>query len=435
MTTRLFLLLTAALCCATTVRALNIDQAIRTALQHNPQLTSSTLLEGAAKADRAATRAPFWPTVELGYSYWRSDRDPNLDTSELSTATATARFNLFNGGSDRFRYAAAVANEEGATWQRRAVAADTVLQTRRSYIGALRAERNLESAEETLKLLQRQLRDTRLRLEQGLLARNDLLRVAVEAASAEQVVVSARGAVSVSRQALELAMGQTLDEGTPLEEIAAVRTRAVSYDELLPWMLEARSELHALNSRLAAQKAERKAVRGDLLPDVDLVLSYERFGNEALPEADDIDYDSDSRTLLQASWPIFSGFSTHYELAGRRQRILALQEDIRAVQDALSLQLRNALEDYKVAAANLETAARAVEQAEENYRVEESRYRAQVATTVDLLDAAQFLTRARNEAIKARYDLYQAEAVIDRVVEDPVGRGTRDESGKTPQQR
>jgi outer membrane protein TolC len=58
-----------------------------------------------------------------------------------------------------------------------------------------------------------------------------------------------------------------------------------------------------------------------------------------------------------------------------------------------------------------------VTQAEENYRVNENRYQANVASTVDLLDAQEFLTRARNERVKAQYDLFRSAAVIERVLE------------------
>ena len=178
-----------------------------------------------------------------------------------------------------------------------------------------------------------------------------------------------------------------------------------------------RSELKFLNSLLAAELAGRKAVRGDLLPDVDLVLSYDRFGNNALPETSDTDYDSESRAMVQASWTLFSGFDTRYELIGRGHEIRARQKEIKATEDRLTLQLQTALEAFRVSEENLSTATTAVIQAEENYRVNENRYQANVATTVDLLDAQEFLTRARNEKVKAQYDLHLSAAAIERVLE------------------
>ena len=175
--------------------------------------------------------------------------------------------------------------------------------------------------------------------------------------------------------------------------------------------------LRFLVNRLAADRAGRRAVQGDFLPEVDLVLSYERFGNGAFPETGDDDYDSDSRAMIEASWTLFSGFDTHYEMAARAQEIRARIQEIRATEEQLTQQLQFALEEMQVAEGNLATAEIGLEQAEENYRVNENRYKARVATTVDLLDAQEFLTRARNEKVKAFYDFHLADVALERVLQ------------------
>jgi outer membrane protein len=188
-------------------------------------------------------------------------------------------------------------------------------------------------------------------------------------------------------------------------------------EELSREMFARRSELKFLYSLLDAQKAGKKAVQGDLLPEVDLVLSYDKFGNHGLPQTSDTDYDSESRAILQASWTLFSGFDTRHELVGREHEIRARQKEVKATEDELTLQLQTALEAFRVSERNLATAETAELQAEENYRVNDNRYRANIATTVDLLDAQAFLTRARNERVKALYDLHLSAVVIERVLE------------------
>ena len=136
------------------------------------------------------------------------------------------------------------------------------------------------------------------------------------------------------------------------------------------------------------------------MPDVDLILSYDRFGNNGLPESSDPNYNSESKAMLQASWTLFSGFDTRYELVGRDHEIRARHQGVKAAEDRLTLQLQTALEASRVSARNLATAKTSVLQAEENYRVNENRYRSNMASTVDLLDAQEFLTRTRNEQIK-----------------------------------
>ena len=400
-----------------TVQALTIDQAVSDALQYNPRIQQSMELEYAADARSEKAKAPFWPRIDTNYSYWREDRDSDLDSRNLSMAGASAAYNLFNGGSDWFLLNEARHRTEAASYQRRSVIADIVLEAKRAYIEVLRTGRTVETEGKSVDLLEQQRHDTRLRLEQGLIARNDLLRVEVEMATAQQLLSLAEGRHEIARQTLAFVLGRPLDTEEKIFEFTLKPAPPGSEGELRQEMFAMRSELKFLYSLLSSQEAGRKAVQGDLMPDVDLILSYDRFGNNGLPESNDTDYDNESKAILQASWTLFSGFDTRYELVGREHEIRARQEEVKATQDRMTLQLQTALESFRVSERNLVTANTAALQAEENYRVNENRYQANVASTVDLLDAQRFLTLARNERVKAQYDLYLSAAVIERVLE------------------
>jgi outer membrane protein TolC len=239
----------------------------------------------------------------------------------------------------------------------------------------------------------------------------------VEVATARQRLALAEGRHEIARQTLAKTLGRALGSGEKISEFSLEPTSPGPEDELHQEMFARRSELHYLRSLLAAQESGRKAVQGDLMPDVDLILSYDRFGNDAIPETSDTDYDSESKAILQASWTLFSGFDTSYELVERKHEIRARQEEVKATKDRLTLQLQTVLEAFRVSERNLATAETAAIQAEENYRVNENRYQANIATTVDLLDAQRFLTQARNEQVKAQYDLFLSAAAIERVLE------------------
>ncbi len=399
------------------VQALTINEAVNDALRYNPRVHQFVELENAAGARADQARAPFWPRIDANYSYWRGDRDPSLNSRELSLAETSAGYNLFNGGSDWFRLHEAKHRASAANYQRRSTVADIVLETKQAYIEVLRTSRTVATERKSVELLEQQRHDTQLRLEQGLVARNDLLRVEVVLATARQLLSIAVGRHEISRQALALALGRPVGQDEEVTDLSLEPALPGPMDGLHQEMFVNRSELKFLNSLLAAEVAGRKAVRGDLLPDIDLVLSYDRFGNDALPEPGDADYDSESRAIVRATWTLFSGFDTRYELVGREHEIRARQQEIKATEDRLTLQLQTALEAFRVSGENLATASAAAVQAEENYRVNENRYRANIATTVDLLDAQEYLTRARNEKVKALYDLHLSAAAIERVLE------------------
>lgn len=399
------------------VQALTIDQAVNDALQHNPQIQQFFELENAAVSRSDQAEAPFWPRIDANYSYWRGDQDPSLDSQELSLAETSASYNLFNGGSDWFRLQEAKHLASAANYKYQSIVADVILEVKKAYIGVLRSERTIDTESKSVELLAKQRNETQLRLDQGLLARNDLLRVDVEMATAQQILEIAKGRFEIARKTLARTLGRPLDEKETLSDLTMEPAEPEPEEELSHEMFARRSELKFLYSLLDAQKAGKKAVRGDLLPEVDLVLSYDRFGDHGLPQTSDTDYDSESKAILQASWTLFSGFDTRHELVGREHEIRARQKEVKATEDELTLQLQTALEAFRVSERNLATAETAEVQAEENYRVNDNRYKANIATTVDLLDAQEFLTRARNERVKALYDLHLSAVVIERVLE------------------
>ena len=398
-------------------QALTIDQAVNDALKYNPQIQQFFELENAVVSRSDKAEAPFWPRIDANYSYWKGDRDPFLDSQELSLAETSASYNLFNGGSDWFSLQEAKHLASAANYKYQSIVADVILEVKNAYIKVLRAGRTVETESKSVELLEKQRNETQLRLDQGLLARNDLLRVDVEMATAQQILETAKGRFEIARNTLAKALGRPLDRKEVISDLTLEPVAPEPEEELSKEMFARRSELKFLYSLLDAQKAGKKAVRGDLLPEVDLVLSYDRFGNHGLPQTSDPDYDSESRAILQASWTLFSGFDTRYELVGREHEIRARQKEVKATEDELTLQLQTALEAFRVSERNLTTAETAELQAEENYRVNDNRYRANIATTVDLLDAQEFLTRARNERVKALYDLHLSAVVIERVLE------------------
>ena len=84
--------------------------------------------------------------------------------------------------------------------------------------------------------------------------------------------------------------------------------------------------------------------------------------------------------------------------------------------DQIGLQVRQVLLDLKTAETNIPTTKKAVEQGEENVRVSEERYKAQVTTITEVLDAQTRLSQARVNYYTALYTHHLASARLLRVI-------------------
>jgi outer membrane protein len=176
---------------------------------------------------------------------------------------------------------------------------------------------------------------------------------------------------------------------------------------------------------LAAREYARDSIRGRYYPSVDLSLSHNRFGEQfAFDGLPDPLPDSDTRAMVEAKWNLFEGWRTKNDILAEESEVRAITERIRDTKENIFLQLKVAVEEYRVSAGRIELARAGIEQAEENFRITENQFRERVATTTDLLDARFLLSRARDEYNNAFYNLNLAMAALVRVVEGPLATGS-----------
>ncbi len=79
-------------------------------------------------------------------------------------------------------------------------------------------------------------------------------------------------------------------------------------------------------------------------------------------------------------------------------------------------EVRNTGLDCEVAKKNIATASKALDQAQENWRITNVQYQQQVATSTDVLDARTFLTQADTNYYNSVYGYLSAVAELNRVV-------------------
>jgi len=190
----------------------------------------------------------------------------------------------------------------------------------------------------------------------------------------------------------------------------------LTYAALRDEMYEKRSELKYYRAVTDAYRHGMRSAAGGYMPRVDLSMSLNTYGDDATPSGSE-PYDDETLMTVTASWNIFDGFGTTGQVLRARYELRASEQEMKHIESLLSLQLKEAMENYTVSLSSLQVSRTAVSQAEENYRVTENLFRQRIATTTDLLDARNFLSRARTEYYNAVYSLHLSAATIERVIE------------------
>ena len=86
------------------------------------------------------------------------------------------------------------------------------------------------------------------------------------------------------------------------------------------------------------------------------------------------------------------------------------------LKDQIRLEVKNAYLDLMDAGKQVEVARKAVEQAEENYRINLEHYREQLGTNTEVIDAQTLLTKVRTDYVNALVDYNMNYAKLERTL-------------------
>jgi len=403
-------------------RALTLDEAVSEAMQNNNLLKKNRYLSLSQRETMKAKKSEFYPKGDLTYSLTREERDVFFSGRTTSVFAGAVTFNLFRGFIDWNNLKKERNLYKAQIFQEKAVKEDILLEVKKAYISILKSEKNLEVAKEAVDLLTSQRRDVSLRYKEGLIAKNDLLKVELDLASAKQDLLARKSDLVIARNSLERVMGRRLGAEENLEVPPLGRVVTLDEAQLRNMMHKERSEIKYLRSLRESKKSALSSIKGEYYPSVDLSVTYAHLGDNLLPTGRSglFQIDESLQGEVTISWNIFDGFRKRHEKASKKMDMLSVEEDIRDTGKELDLQLDRALEEYRINSSNLTVSEKAVAQAEENYRITNQQFKQNVSTNTDLLDARVFLSRARTQHNNALYDLFVSKATIERVVEAPL---------------
>ena len=188
------------------------------ALTTRPDLRGFNLgVERAANGARLA-RAEFLPKVSA-FTAWEEDNETFLSHGGNNwMAGLTLNFNLFDGGADRARLAAAHYRQAQARAQAAQMAADVKLQVREAYLNLSTAGQRLEVSRHARSQAEESLRIVQNRYEAGLATITDLLRVETARTAAQKNYLNALFDYRLGCAALELATGELAEDSPAVRE-------------------------------------------------------------------------------------------------------------------------------------------------------------------------------------------------------------------------
>ena len=452
----------ALLCIATTAQlassaraeSLSLDQCVAIALKENPEMASASYEIDAAVAKKNVARGGYSPRlkVDAGVQRWDStfavplfgmvyQYCPAPNCGWLSSGTnpdGSPKYDVFNPVTLRpqWTWSASVtlAQPIGALWtvreanvltklgvdiaemKRKEARRDVAFQVTEAYYRLLQAKSMAAVAEKSVDQVTAQVKRARTFFERGAVARNDVLRAELGLAAAQQRLIQANGMVSLARGRLATLMGRSPDtEVDPVDITGEPTTRPLPpMGQAEQQAVDTRFEIKEIAAHIEQATAGVRMAKSKMVPQVNAVANYTRQTSSllGLPESWFIG--------ATASWDIWEGGSTYYGIDDSKAQLAQAVAARRKAEDAIRLDARNAHVGVTTSAEAIEVAKQAVEQAEENFRIEQRRYESTSNTSFDVLDAETQLTTARGQHQAALYDLILAQANLARAMGEVV---------------
>ena len=385
-----------------------------------PRVTLAEVLQRATRLDPQyiAARGDVDNAVWSRRAAWYAIATPQLriasDLAQFSTPTfvlgadqpqgrsVTARgeafYEVFSGGrkfAELSRSRALLEATEALEVRERF---DAELRAESDYYQVLADQELTRVAAERVRRAREQLGVARARVISGAAVSTDSLQLLLELNRARVAELRQIAALRVSRLQLGRRIGVDGPvDATPLGEARAPELTVTLADAVAE---AGRSGPAAVGARAFEDAAEAlvKAQRGSYLPSLTLGASTATYDTRFFPDAT-------SRTsfIFSATLPIWNG--------GQREVLMSqarVQREIARVtrldtERAIARDVTERYEGYTTARATTQLAEEAVLVARENYRVQETRYRAGATTILDLIEAQIRLAEAEAEFVQSRY--------------------------------
>lgn len=290
------------------------------------------------------------------------------------------------------------------------------LQTTQAYYQLLEYRNLIEVNQEAVDTLQEHLNNVNAQYRVGTVAKSDVLASEVQLANSQQSLVNAQNNYDVAMATLNNIIGLPSDTLLNVKDSLQYTPYDLNLDDCTVYALDNRPDGIVADYEVEQAKESVEMAKAGYRPDVSAALvkniqDEHEFGHDQ----------AETWTAgFTASWNIFDNGVTQSSIETAKAALRAKEEAAAASKEQIQLDVRQQYLSLLAAEKNIHTTSKAVEQAEEDYKIAQVRYSAGVDTNLAVMDAQEKLTSARTNYYTALYNYNTSKAALDKAMGIPV---------------
>lgn len=411
-------------------KKLTLEEAIQLSLSNSKKLKLSHAKVDEAVANYQESKDNRLPDVKVSGSYLRlnnpdfdlklklggssnnsggsgsgneSSSSKSVKVNELGYAMANASLPLFSGFRIKYGIESAKYLEQAAKLDAEHDREDVILNTVNAFSNLYKAAKSVELVKENLNREQQRVKDYSNLEQNGLIARNDLLKMQLQQSNIELTLLDAENNYRITCINMALMLG--LPEDTELVADSTFIASPAGAGSAIQWeqtAMSSRKDKEALATRQKAAEAGIKAAKGEYYPSVALTGGYV-YAN--IPNVITINDALNGGIGLQYS--VSSLWKAGAKVDVAKARLHQVEANQSMLDDQIKLEINNAYQTYLLTVRKIDVYSKAIDQANENYRITKNKYDNSLVTTTDLLDADVAQLQAQ-----LNYAFSKADAVV-----------------------
>ncbi len=410
---------------------LNLDEALKLAINHNKDIKQVQQEKDAAWARVVQARAGFMPNVSaqgiytfsyqvplipipagsFGPSFPPSSLEARIDTTFMYNAGFTGTWTLFAGGMVYHNYTAAKKLYESASEQEKSEKQEIIYQVKKAYYNLLLASESVDVLQHSIDLAAEHYRVTKDRYDAGEASELDMLNARVSLSNLQPQFIAAQNNVKIAGLALKNILGVEFTNDVCANSEVAIPEFSGNLQYYESRAKQNNYQLKIINKQLSALNDYKKVSIGRFSPTLALVGNYNWLSNEFTGSWQDI-----YQAALVLTIPLFNGgadigqvkeaYSNYYKLVFFKSETM----------DNIRISTEAAYSNATVAKNEITAAQDALNTAEKAESIAQEQYKIGLATNLDVLNANLGLKEAQMNYIKAKYNYLLAIAELERIM-------------------
>ena len=396
-------------------KTLTLKEAVDLSIKNSRQLKISNAKIEEATASLNEAMQKRLPDAGISGSYLQlSSANVNLKKQNNSSSTPNgtpkisqamygilnASLPVYTGGRIRYGIESSRYLAEAAKLDADNDRENLIENTVEAYINLYKAKAAVDLVHENLTQAQQRVKDLSNLEKNGLLARNDLLKAELQASNTELSLLDVENNWQLANLNMNLMLGLPgktilIPDSTTLVQNFQVK----GIDDYVQSAIKNRKDIQSLGFRKQAAETGVKATKGEYYPGVQLTGGY-----IAADIPNFLTITNAVNIGVGVSYNIASLWKTKVKVQSAEARVKEMQATEDLMNDNIRLQVNKAYLNWLSSQKRIDVYAKAVQQAEENYRITKNKYNNSLATTTDLLEADVAQLQAHLNYVFAKAD-------------------------------